>query len=199
MRVLVLPALFDEANKLRRLTVEVMRRLDLAGVDSVLPDLPGCNESRQRLETQTLDHWREAARAAAAHFGASHVLTLRGGVLVAPPEMSGWAYAPVAGRQVLRAMLRARIIAAREAGREETTEALQAQARAEGIELAGWKLGAAMFAQLEQAALQPDAAQVAIDQSAIGGGGLWLRAEPDEDASQADALAAMLVDGLAQT
>ena len=98
--MLVLPALFDEANKLRRLTVEVMRRLDGAGVDSVLPDLPGCNESRQPLEAQTLDHWREAARAAATHCGATHVLTLRGGALTAPSELPGWAYSPVAGRQV---------------------------------------------------------------------------------------------------
>src|SRR5690606_5543019 len=90
VRVLVLPALFDEANKLRRLTVEVMQRLDGAGIDSVLPDLPGCNESRQPLEAQSLDHWRQCAVAAAAHFSATHVLTLRGGVLVAPPEMPGW-------------------------------------------------------------------------------------------------------------
>ena len=146
--MLVLPALFDEANKLRRLTVEVMRRLDLAEIDSVLPDLPGCNESRQPLGTQTLAHWRQSAVAASTRFGATHVLTLRGGALIAPGDMPGWAYAPVAGRKVLRAMLRARTIAAREAGREETIEALQEQARAEGIELAGWKLGAAMFAQV---------------------------------------------------
>ena len=30
-RLLIVPALFDEANRLRRLTVEVIRRLDLAG------------------------------------------------------------------------------------------------------------------------------------------------------------------------
>jgi hypothetical protein len=195
--VLVLPALFDEANKLRRLTAAVMRRLDVAGIASALPDLPGCNESRQPLEAQTLDHWRHAALAAAAHFGATHVLTLRGGALIAPPGMPGWTYAPVAGRQVLRAMLRARTIAAREAGREESTDVLQQQARAEGIELAGWKLGAAMFSQLEEAAPSPEASQLAIDQSAVGGSGLWLRAEPDEDSAQADALAARLALGVA--
>jgi len=197
VRVLVLPALFDEANKLRRLTVEVMQRLDGAGIDSVLPDLPGCNESRQPLEAQSLDHWRQCAAAAAAHFSATHVLTLRGGVLAAPPEMPGWNYAPVVGQQVLRAMLRARTIAAREAGREETIEALQQTGRSEGVELAGWPLGPDLFAQLESAAPQPDAAQVEIDQGAIGGGALWLRAEPDESPEQADALAAAIATGLA--
>ena len=43
VRVLILPAWFDEANKLRRFTVGVMRRLDAAGIDCFLPDLPGCN------------------------------------------------------------------------------------------------------------------------------------------------------------
>lgn len=59
-RVLVCPAWFDEANKLRRFTVEVMRRLDKAGIDSFLPDLPGCNDSVARLDTQTLGSWRDA-------------------------------------------------------------------------------------------------------------------------------------------
>lgn len=197
MRVLVLPALFDEANKLRRLTAEVMQRLDGAGIDTVLPDLPGCNESRQPLQAQSLDHWRQCAMAAAAHFSATHVLTLRGGVLTAPPEMPGWNYAPVAGRQVLRAMLRARTIAAREAGREETIEALQQTGRREGVELAGWPLGPDLFAQLENAVAQPDSAQVEIAQEALGGSGLWLRAEPDESPEQADALVAAIAIGVA--
>lgn len=195
--MLVLPALFDEANKLRRLTVEVMQRLDTAGIDSVLPDLPGCNESRQPLEAQSLDHWRECAVAAAAHFFATHVLTLRGGALVAPSKMPGWTYAPVAGRQVLRAMLRARTIAAREAGREETTETLQQIGRSEGVELAGWHLGPALFTQLEAAAPQPDSPQVEIEQAAVGGSPLWLRAEPDDSPEQADALAALIASELA--
>ena len=41
-RVLILPAWFDEANKMRRFTVQAMRALDEAGVDAFLPDLPGC-------------------------------------------------------------------------------------------------------------------------------------------------------------
>ncbi|MGN6498040.1 MAG: hypothetical protein ACTHK5_12010, partial [Tsuneonella sp.] len=70
-RLMVLPALFDEANKLRRQTIEVMRRLDLSGIDSMLPDLPGCNESLQSLAIQTPTTWREAMAGAATHFGAT--------------------------------------------------------------------------------------------------------------------------------
>jgi hypothetical protein len=67
VRVLVCPAWFDEANKLRRFTVEVMRRLDKAGIDSFLPDLPGCNDSLAPLEVQTLAGWK-AGMTSAAHF-----------------------------------------------------------------------------------------------------------------------------------
>ena len=45
--------MFDEANKLRHFTIELMRRLDTAGIDTFLPDLPGCNESLAPLEAQT--------------------------------------------------------------------------------------------------------------------------------------------------
>jgi len=189
-RLLVLPAWFDEANKLRRQTVEVMRRLDLSGVDSVLPDLPGCNESPAPLAEQTLESWRDAARAAATQFGATHVLTFRAGALLAPEGLPGWRYARTGGTKVLRSLLRARTIASREAGNAERTEDLQALARREGIELAGWRIGAEMFRALEEA--EPATDLVDVDQATVGGSSLWLRAEPDEDPEQADALAAMI-------
>jgi hypothetical protein len=194
-RLLVLPAWFDEANKLRRQTVEVMRRLDLSGVDSFLPDLPGCNESESPLAAQTLEGWRAAAKAAAEHFRASHILSVRAGALLVPPGLPGWAYAPADGKRVLRSMLRARTLASREAGKAERSEELQALARNHGIELGGWSLGASMFRALEAASV--DLALTEIDQDALGGAGLWLRAEPDEDPEQADALAALVAMGIA--
>ena len=191
-RVLVLPALFDEANKTRHLLTETMRRLDGAGIDSFLPDLPGCNESLAPLEAQTLAGWRAAAQSAAAYFGATNVLTVRAGALLVPPGLPGWRYAAFAGANALRALLRARTIASREAGRAETIEGLAEDGRTQGIELAGYRLGAAMFRELEAAEL-PDAGPLhEIDQGTIGGGGMWLRAEPGFDESQADALAAVI-------
>jgi hypothetical protein len=195
--LLVLPALFDEHNKLRHFTVEVMRRLDAAGIDAFLPDLPGCNESLAPLEPQSLGSWREAATAAARHFAATHVLSFRGGALCEPSGPAVLRYAPVTGSSVLRAMLRARVIARKEAGVAESTEALAALGRTEGLELGGYRLGAPMITDLEAAEPSGGAALANIAQADVGGPALWLRAEPDHSAEQAHALAALVVGQLA--
>lgn len=196
VRVLILPAWFDEANKLRRFTVGVMRRLDAAGIDCFLPDLPGCNESLSPLSEQTLEGWREAAAVAASTLKTTHVLAIRAGALIAPAALPGWRYAPQSGPAVLRGMIRARAIAAREAGISETSESLMALGRQEGLMLGGWTIGAAMLRALEKAepALSPEQQEIA--QTDLGGPGLWLRAEPSEDAAQADALAAIIAGSL---
>jgi hypothetical protein len=195
-RLLVIPALFDEANKLRRFTIEVMRRLDAAGIDCVSPDLPGTNESAAPLAAQTAAGWTGALLAAANHFRANRLLAIRGGGLVAPKVIPGWHYAPVKGASLLRQMLRARIIAGREMGREETQESLLAQGAADGLDLGGYQLGPTMINDL-QTLLPPDRAGITtIEHELIGGGPLWLRAEPDEDRAQADALAAVIAVGI---
>ncbi len=191
-RVLILPALFDEANKLRRFTVELMRKLDSDGIDSFLSDFPGWNESLVPLEAQTLSDWQNCARMAATEFGATHVLTVRGGALVAPSNLPGWQYAPQSGAKLLRSLLRARVIASKEAGREETTEELSALGRSEGLVLAGYSISSAMFCELETAQPASAADQECIEQKSIGGAGLWLRAEPSENTEQSLRLAAIL-------
>ena len=195
-RVLVCPAWFDEANKLRRFTVEVMRRMDAAGIDTLLPDLPGCNESLAPLQIQTLAGWRSGMVAAAQALGATHVLAIRAGALVAPAGLPGWHYAAQSGPKVLRGMIRARTIAAREAGISETSEGLMAQGRETGITLGGWHLGAEMVRAIESAEPSLAPGQSDIAQSQIGGPGLWLRAEPGEDAGQAQTLAALIADSI---
>lgn len=196
-RVLICPAWFDEANKLRRLTVEVMRRLDAAGIDSFLPDLPGCNDSLARLDAQTLGGWRTGMAAAAQALSASHVLAIRTGALLAPETLPGWHYAPQSGPRLLRGMIRARTIAARENGFDEKADALMALGLREGLTLGGWPLGAAMIGELEGAEPVLAAGQSEITQAMLGGAGLWLRAEPGEDAAQADALAAIIAESIA--
>lgn len=196
-RVLVLPAWFDEANKLRRFTREVMRRLDKAGIDVFLPDLPGCNESLAPLAAQTLQSWRATAIAAANAFAATHILAIRAGALIAPAHLPGWQYAPQSGARLLRAMIRARTIAAREAGIAETSETLMALGRDKGLILGGWHLGAAMIGALETAEPSLAPGQSAIAQNTLGGAGLWLRAEPGDDSAQADALAAIIAHDIA--
>lgn len=193
-RVLVLPAWFDESNKLRHFTVEVMRRLDGAGIDSFLPDWPGCNESSAPLERQTLVGWRDAAATASTHFRATHALAVRAGALLAPPALPGWRYAAISGAGVLRPLLRAGALAAREAGENRTAEQLLEAGSDTGLDLAGYRLGAELVRELEAAEPAGDLADIA--QADIGGGGLWLRAEPDHNPKQADALAAIVAMGL---
>ena len=196
LRLLIVPALFDEANKLRRFTVEVMRRLDAAGIDCFLPDLPGTNESLAALEDQTPEGWCNAMFAAGATFAVTHCLALRGGALIAPETLPGWRYAPIKGATILRQLFRARILASREAGHEETQEGLAALGEREGLELSGYRLSAAFLDQF--VSLQPPVAAgiSEIDQNMLGGPGLWLRAEPDEDRGQADTLAAIVAIGI---
>lgn len=186
--LLIVPALFDEGNRMRRLTVEVQRRLaDQHGVASVLPDLPGCNESLADLALQTPTSWQRAMIACAKQLGATHVLGVRGGSLVTPSGYPTLHYAPVTGASILRQMLRAHILAAREAGREERREDVLDRARREGITLCGHSLGADFITAFE--ALEPAAEATILAQGTLGGSGLWLRAEPSDDPDQADALA----------
>lgn len=189
-RLLIIPALFDEGHRLRRFSVDVMRRLAGSGIDSILPDLPGTNESTIDLAEVALADWIAAVTAAAGHFGATNVLALRGGGLIVPPGLSGWHYGSVKGASLLRTLIRARVLASREAGREESGEGLLIEAQEHGIELAGYRLGATMMQQLQAA--QPNTDLAEIEQDLLGGSPLWLRAEPDADAAQADALAAYL-------
>jgi hypothetical protein len=65
-------------------------------------------------------------------------------------------------------------------------------ARNVGIELAGWQLGPELVTQLEAAEPGESPIRARIDQSTVGGKPLWLRAEPDEDPEQADAIAAII-------
>lgn len=193
-RVLILPAWFDEANRLRHFTIETMRRLDEAGIDSFLPDLPGCNESLAPLEKQTLGSWRLAAQAAAHEFAATHVLAMRSAALIAPGSLPGWNYAPQSGSAQLRRMVRARLLAAREAGLSETREDLMQQGKHEGLMLAGWPLGSALFEALAASDDAPgDHARATIEQSEIGGAGLWLRSEPTHDPAQSQSLAERII------
>jgi hypothetical protein len=60
---------------------------------------------------------------------------------------------------------------------------------AEGLELAGYALGPAMIRQMAEGALPEGGGLTDIAQRDVGGGGLWLRAEPGFDAGQAKRLA----------
>ncbi len=196
-RLLIIPALFEEGNRMRRITAEVMRRLGGAGIDSFLPELPGLGESTVALRAQTPGDWQLAMQGAAGHFGATHALAIRGGALVAPRGLPGWRYGMVSGASLLKMLMRARIVAMREGGIEETQPALLATGREKGLALAGYQLSADFIDEFVTLVPDPASPLADIAQDMVGGGALWLRAEPGEDEGQADALAAIIAMGLA--
>ena len=193
-RVMIAPALFDEGNKLRRFTVETMRELDEAGVDSMLPDLPGTNESTADLPDQSLTSWGHAMAHAARHFRATHILTIRGGALCVPEGLPTLRFAPVGGPSLLRGLVRARLLTDREAGEPTTREDVMAEGRERGFRLAGFAIGPAMFDALERSDIEQQEGDIA--QSEIGDSALWLRAEPAEDRDQSESLARIVAERL---
>ena len=187
-QILIIPPLFDEMNRLRRVLASAMRDLAGSGVGSMLIDLPGCNESGAALEMQSLDSWRGAVAACAAQLGATHIASIRGGALVddGAVALPHWRLAPVKGSSLLKTMIRTRIAGEKEAGNAVTEAQLLAQAEREPIELAGNLLSPAMVAQL---ALAEPAVVAHLTERKLGediiGSPLWLRAEPQDDAAMA--------------
>ncbi len=183
-RVLIVPPLFDEMNRVRRMLVQAMRALDALGVGSILPDLPGCNESQSALEVQDLASWRSAVVAAAEQLGATHVAALRGGALIddGAVHLPHWRLAPVKGHSLLKTMIRTRIAGAKEEGVALTEAGLMAEALAGPVAFAGNLLSPAMIAQLVEAT---PAELTRCTERKLGedfeGSTLWLRAEPQDD------------------
>lgn len=118
--------------------------------------------------------------------------------MLAPPALPGWRFEPLSGASALRHLVRARIVAAKEAGRPEKSDELMARGRKSGLDLAGYRLGAAMIGNLADAELAEAGVNVTtLALTDLGGSALWLRSEPGEDAALADALAATIARAMA--
>ncbi len=193
--ILIVPPLFEEANRTRRTLVLTMRALAAEGFAAVLPDLPGQNESLVPLEQVDLARWRDAlAEVAAGIDGPVMMASVRGGALIdhGARVAAWWRLAPVGGASLLRTLMRARVSADREAGVTSSLESLHDEAKAVPLSLAGNRLSPAMIAQLgtsEAQAVQP-LRSVGLGADGIAGTPLWLRAEPGEDAAMARTIAA---------
>jgi hypothetical protein len=193
--ILIVPPLFEEANRTRRTLVLAMRALAAEGFAAVLPDLPGQNESLVPLDQVDLARWQDALAGVAAGIdGPMMIASVRGGTLIdhGAKAAAWWRLAPVGGASLLRTLLRARVSADREAGITCSLEELQAEAKTAPLLLAGNRLSPAMVAQLgtsEAQAVEP-LRRVGLGADGIAGTPLWLRAEPGEDAAMAKAIAA---------
>ncbi|MDG5747446.1 hypothetical protein P8Q88_04570 [Qipengyuania sp. XHP0207] len=196
-RLLILPPLFDEANKFRCQIAGTMRLFDERGVDTFCPDLPGVNESLAPHGHQSLAIWRRCAESAATACRATHILTIRSSALIAPQGLTGWCFEPCGARPVLQRLLRAEILSAKEAGRTATAEELLEAGASDGITLAGWDLSPELMKELADGAEPDIVGYEVIKQTDIGGRPLWLRAENDFDAAQAEALATHIIKAMA--
>lgn len=193
--ILIVPPLFEEANRTRRTLVLAMRALATRDLAAVMPDLPGQNESLVPLDDVDLARWQAALAEVAADIeGPLLVASLRGGCLIDHQVKAAgwWRLAPAGGASLLRTLLRARVSADREAGVTSSLESLSETAKSEPLLLAGNRLSPAMFAQLGSAEVQPvePLRSVGLGTDGITGTPLWLRAEPGEDAAMAEAIAA---------
>lgn len=173
-----------------------MRALARQDIASILPDLPGCGESRAPLAGQSLSIWRGAIAAAAQEFGATHIFSVRGGCLIDDAaRLPIMRLAPALGASILKAMVRARISGDKDAGIMTRAEGLERDVENGPILLAGHPIGAALWHDLSRA-LPADLPGLVHDFRPGGdkSWALWLRAEPQYDAE----IAAMLADEIAR-
>ncbi len=194
-RILIIPPLFDEMNRVRQIVIEAMRTLSSHNIGTALIDLPGCNESLAPLVDQSLSTWQEAVDSASKAYGATHIASIRGGALIdtLPDALPHWRLNPVKGASLLKTMIRTRIAGDREAGRTCTEADLMQTAQTQPIELAGNILGPNMVAELAKAIPDPlenlTVAMLGNEPGQIAGSPVWLRAEPIADPIMSGAIA----------
>ena len=202
--ILLIPSLFDEMNRMRRMLIDVMRLLAERDIGSILPDLPGANESLFPPERANLTIWREALRALSADIEQPlKIASFRAGCLIDnfADDAPKWRFSPVKGQSLLRTMMRTRIASDKEAGLSTDMAQITTEARSGSVNLAGNSIGSVLFSELENAAptpsehvrtLQLESSTRAAD-AKLAGSALWLRAEPDEDLLLSGAIADSLV------
>lgn len=190
-RIIFVPPLFDEMNRLRRTLVAAMRALLLQGIASAMPDLPGCNESAAPLSEQSLAAWRGAIAAAAQAFDATHIFSVRGGCLIDDAaDLPVMRLAPAAGELILKIMIRTRIAGDREAGIITRADGLERDIQNGPVVLGGQRIGAALWHELPRAIPADLPGRVHHFEPAGGKSwALWLRSEPVYDPEIAAALA----------
>lgn len=209
--ILLVPPLFDEANKLRRLMTRMMILLaQNHGIAALLPDLPGTLESERALSAMDLEQWREALTAVIDRHGpVTHCAALRAGCSIAAlsSPLPQWHLAPITAWQQLRTLARAQLVSERETGAAtRSQDAILDDILTNGGHLVGYDISAALANNLLTAANNDVQAahivQLARDDKAadshITGTPLWLRTEPDKDEAMAAAMADSIANWAAQ-
>jgi hypothetical protein len=194
--LLVLPALFEEANRMRRFTVSLMRAVADQGIGTILPDLPGAGESLSDFDSLSLSDWLDAVDAVSQNIGKPlRTVAIRGGALLDGSADSGWRLAPESGERLLRDMVRATAFS-----QAVSPSELDRRARTESTRLAGSKMAPQFYTALAEALpidgkyrtarLDDD---IASRDVTLSGSKLWRTAEPSEDSALVTAASADIV------
>jgi len=194
--ILFIPPLFAEMNKMRSTLVAVMRHLSNNGIASYLPDLPGCNESLVPFNLQNLSLWRDAMQNCVQQYNITHIFALRGGCLIDNIMIDKPHYRlnKVKGANIIKTLLRSKVIAQKEAGIETNIATLSDDAQKSGIELAGYHLSASLFDDMQNAVPLPidEVTEYKVGDD-IEGSNLWIRSEPEYDVKMTASIANSLI------
>lgn len=193
--ILIVPPLFEELNRTRKLISDIMRALAAAGVATHLPDLPGTGESEISLSDIAWDDWRQAIADAVAHADAAAILAVRGGCLLddAVDAKAHIRFSPVAGKRLIRDLIRARSLT--DAGFD--AEAQKAVFVDGPTNLGGYPVSTALACAVRDAefAERNDVTTIRLDSDhgdadiTVTGSPLWRRAEPSGSPELAASLA----------
>lgn len=175
--LLVLPALFEEANRMRRVTVAVMRLLAMKDIGTILPDLPGTGESETALCDVKFSDWQDAVSTHSANVLGS--ISFRGGALLDGACNWRWRLAPETGERLLRDMMRATAISG-----DVSVAELECLASTQPTRLAGHLFSPEMYLALHNVR-----AVSGGHVSDVTGPKLWRAAEPSHDAAFANRVA----------
>ncbi|MBC2777933.1 alpha/beta hydrolase family protein [Parasphingopyxis marina] len=193
--ILIVPPLFEELNRTRKLLSDLMRALAGRGIGAHLPELPGTGESETILADANWDDWKAAVAAASNVCDAGAVVAVRGGCLLdtAHQGEKTLRFAPVEGKRLIRDLVRSRSV---------TDKAFDAEAQKAVFVtgptmLGGYPIGAELACAVRDAEPRSGSSVTVVRlegdrgeaDSHIAGAPLWRRAEPTGDPALSGALA----------
>lgn len=199
-QLLIVPPLFEELNRTRKLLSDLMRALAARGVATHLPDLPGAGESETGLAEIQWSDWRHAVDDAATACAATAIFAVRGGCLLddVVPGLPHMRFSPAQGKRLIRDLIRSRSL-----NDPDFDSTAQQAVFTEGpTSLGGYPVSAALASAVRDADIAdlPDTSTIRLETEhgaadrRIAGPPLWRRAEPSGSAELTGALTAAIAE-----